>query len=57
MAITKGSYHLGLTVPNITQTRNFFVDILGFEEVGKVPDYPAIFSPQPLSKSSKREVY
>ena len=43
MAITQGSHHLGLTVPNITATRNFFVDVLGFEQVGEVPDYPAIF--------------
>ena len=43
MAITQGSHHLGLTVPDITITRNFFVDVLGFEQVGEVPDYPAIF--------------
>lgn len=43
MAITQGSHHIGLTVPDITATRNFFVDILGFEQVGEVPDYPAVF--------------
>ena len=43
MTITKGSHHLGLTVPNITATRNFLVDVLDFEQVGEVPDYPAIF--------------
>ena len=43
MAITKGSHHIGLTVTDIKATRNFFVDILGFEQVGEVPDYPAIF--------------
>ena len=43
MAITQGSHHLGLTVPDIRATRNFFVDVLGFEQVGEVPDYPAIF--------------
>ena len=43
MAITQGSHHIGLTVPDITATRNFFVDVLGFEQVGEVPDYPAIF--------------
>ncbi|MEM7595703.1 MAG: VOC family protein [Cyanobacteria bacterium P01_A01_bin.83] len=43
MAITQGSHHIGLTVPDLTATRNFFVDILGFEQVGEVPDYPAIF--------------
>ena len=43
MAITQGAHHIGLTVPDITATRNFFVDILGFKQVGEVPDYPAIF--------------
>ena len=43
MAITQGSHHLGLTVRDITATRNFFIDVLGFEQVGEVPDYPAIF--------------
>lgn len=43
MAITQGTHHIGLTVPDIAATRNFFVDILGFEQVGEVPDYPAIF--------------
>ena len=28
MAITQGSHHLGLTVPDIRATRNFFVDVL-----------------------------
>ena len=43
MAITQGSHHIGLTVPDITATRNFFVDVLGFQQVGEVRDYPAIF--------------
>lgn len=43
MAITQGAHHLGLTVPDITAACSFFVDVLGFEQVGKVPDYPAIF--------------
>ena len=43
MAITQGSHHIGLTVPDIRATCNFFVDVLGFERVGEVPDYPAIF--------------
>ena len=43
MVTTTGLHHLGLTVPDLTTTRNFFVDILGFEQVGEVPDYPAIF--------------
>lgn len=43
MAMTQGIHHLGLTVPNITATRDFFVDILGFKQIGEKPDYPAIF--------------
>lgn len=43
MGITKGAHHIGLTVPDLMATRNFFVDTLGFEQVGEVPDYPAIF--------------
>ncbi len=43
MAITQGAHHIGLTVPDIMATRNFFIDVLGFKQVGEVPDYPAIF--------------
>ena len=43
MAITKGAHHIGLTVPDLTAARNFFVDIFGFKQVGEIPDYPAIF--------------
>lgn len=42
-AITKGAHHLGLTVPDLEQTRRFFVDTLGYEQLGEVPDYPAVF--------------
>lgn len=43
MAITQGAHHLGLTVPDLVVTRNFFVEVFGFEQVGEVPDYPAVF--------------
>ena len=43
MAITQGAHHIGLTVPDLTVTRNFFVDTLEFKQVGEVPDYPAVF--------------
>lgn len=43
MAVTTGAHHIGLTVPNLMATRDFFVNTLGFQQVGKVPDYPAIF--------------
>lgn len=43
MATTKGVHHIGLTVPDLMTTRNFFVDTLGFKQVGEIPDYPAVF--------------
>ena len=42
-AITQGAHHIGLTVPNVSAARNFFVEALGFSEVGGKPDYPAVF--------------
>lgn len=40
MAITHGINHLGLTVNNLDQTRDFFVDLLGWEESGRDESYP-----------------
>jgi catechol 2,3-dioxygenase-like lactoylglutathione lyase family enzyme len=42
-AVTRGLHHLGLTVPDLATTKGFFVDTLGFKQVGEVPDYPAVF--------------
>ncbi len=42
-AVTQGAHHIGLTVPDLTQTRAFFLNTLGFSQVGEVPDYPAVF--------------
>lgn len=42
-AMTHGAHHVGLTVPNLPRTRAFFVDTLGYSQVGEVPDYPAVF--------------
>ena len=42
-AVTRDAHHLGLTVPNLGQTQDFFTDTLGYETVGKVPAYPAVF--------------
>ena len=42
-AATQGAHHIGLTVPNLAATRAFFLDTLGFSQVGEVPDYPAVF--------------
>ncbi|PRQ00441.1 VOC family protein [Enhygromyxa salina] len=41
--LTRGVHHVGLTVPNIRATRDFFVDTLGFQQVGEQPAYPAVF--------------
>jgi len=43
MALTQGPHHIGLTVPNINAARDFFVNVLEFDQVGEVPDYPAYF--------------
>lgn len=42
-AVTRGAHHIGLTVPDLAKTRAFFLDTLGFTQVGEVPDYPAAF--------------
>ena len=41
--LTSGVNHVGLTVPDVNTTADFFCDILGFKRVGQVADYPAIF--------------
>lgn len=40
---THGVHHAGLTVPDLRATRAFFIDALGFTQVGEKPDYPAVF--------------
>lgn len=40
---TIGAHHVGLTVPDLTEAKNFFVGGLGFKQVGEVTDYPAVF--------------
>jgi catechol 2,3-dioxygenase-like lactoylglutathione lyase family enzyme len=42
-AKTKGAHHIGLTVPDLNAARSFFVEALGFAQVGEKPDYPAVF--------------
>lgn len=41
--VTEGAHHIGLTVPDLNETRAFFIETLGFSQVGEVPDYPAAF--------------
>jgi catechol 2,3-dioxygenase-like lactoylglutathione lyase family enzyme len=43
MAVTQGAHHIGLTVPDLARTRDFFLGTLGFTQLGEVPDYPAVF--------------
>jgi catechol 2,3-dioxygenase-like lactoylglutathione lyase family enzyme len=42
-AKTQGAHHVGLTVPNLAAARAFFIDALGFEQVGEIAAYPAVF--------------
>jgi catechol 2,3-dioxygenase-like lactoylglutathione lyase family enzyme len=41
--LTLGIDHLGLTVPDLNVTRDFFINCLGWTQVGEKPDYPAAF--------------
>lgn len=41
--LTQGAHHVGLTVPNLDATRDFFTGVLGYSVVGARPDYPAAF--------------
>ena len=41
--MTQGAHHVGLTVPNLDTTRKFFMETLGYDQVGEIPDYPAAF--------------
>lgn len=40
---TKGIHHLGLTVSKLEASADFFKSILGWKEVKRKEDYPAIF--------------
>jgi catechol 2,3-dioxygenase-like lactoylglutathione lyase family enzyme len=42
-AATLGAHHIGLTVPNLEETTNFFIETLGYSQVGERPNYPAVF--------------
>lgn len=41
--LTLGIDHLGLSVSKLDETVSFFVQGLGWEEVGRKPNYPAVF--------------
>ncbi len=40
---TQGAHHIGLTVPDLVSTKTFFIDALNFDQVGEIPEYPAVF--------------
>lgn len=39
----QGIDHIGLTVTDLEASKQFFIEYLGFKQVGGVPDYPAVF--------------
>lgn len=41
--VTEGVNHIGLTVTKLDATARFFIEALGWEKAGELPDYPAIF--------------
>ncbi|MGD8569304.1 MAG: VOC family protein [Gammaproteobacteria bacterium] len=41
--ITKGSHHIGLTVSHLEDSAAFFTSLLGWNEVARNEEYPAIF--------------
>ena len=41
--VTKGIHHLGLTVSKLEESANFFTSLLGWKEVRRNPEYPAIY--------------
>jgi len=40
---TQGIHHLGLTVSHLEESATFFTKTLGWHEVRRAPEYPAIF--------------
>jgi len=41
--ITKGSHHIGLTVSKLDESASFFTNLLGWKELRRDEEYPAIF--------------
>ena len=42
-ALTAGIDHVGLSVRDLNLTRRFFIECLGWSQVGEKPEYPAAF--------------
>ncbi|ROR15452.1 catechol 2,3-dioxygenase-like lactoylglutathione lyase family enzyme [Erwinia sp. JUb26] len=43
MSVTNGVHHIGLAVSKLEESAEFFTKLLGWEEVKRREDYPAIF--------------
>ncbi|ACZ76263.1 VOC family protein [Dickeya zeae] len=43
MSVTTGVHHIGLAVSRLEESAEFFTKLLGWEEVKRRDDYPAIF--------------
>lgn len=43
LPITRGCHHIGLTVANLGESAHFFTGVLGWSEVRRDPEYPAVF--------------
>ncbi|MCE6963065.1 VOC family protein [Leclercia pneumoniae] len=43
MSLTTGVHHIGLAVSKLEESAGFFTKLLGWEEVKRREDYPAIF--------------
>lgn len=41
--VTQGVHHIGLTVSKLEESAAFFTSVLGWKEVRRKADYPAIF--------------
>lgn len=41
--ITRGTHHIGLTVSKLEESACFFVSLLGWQEVRRNQEYPAIY--------------
>ena len=42
-SLTNGSHHIGLTVSNLEKSAAFFIGVLGWNEIKRNEEYPAIF--------------
>ncbi len=41
--LTQGAHHIGLTVSKLEESANFFVSLLGWKEVRRNEEYPAVY--------------